>query len=192
MSLRESGRVFHMTTSQSKELGSFGLWLLKFLVLGLFLVITAAVVVVDGLGRFALLMFLLFISGLGGTDSLAYGYANDKGIVFRRFVKKQFLPWEKVAAVRWVPGLITLHLKGGRLLRCRLDFPATTTWNAIAELLGRRTPEIVSWLDQQIKAGRPEFPHWRFGYEPWKDSLPMWLAMLILLFALVFIIRLGT
>jgi hypothetical protein len=129
----------------------------------------------------------LLAAGALGVDSIAYGRANEKGIMFRRYLRQQFLRWEEVEAIRWIPSLLTLYLREGRLLRRKVDFPITfgSPWAAVVHLFGRKTPEIVSWLDQQTKAERPDFPRWRFGYYSWKDSVPMWLALLLLFVAIV-------
>lgn len=175
--------------NQERELGSFGLWLLKLLIPLLWLAMIGVVVAVDGFRRFAIAMLLFLAAGVLGADSIAYGCASEKGVTFRRYVKQRYLPWEKVAALRWIPTVLLLYLKEGPLLRRKLDFPSISPWpwTAVAQLLGRTTPEIVSWLDQQMKVERSDFPRWRFGYYSWKDSVPVWLALFLMLAAIVYI-----
>jgi hypothetical protein len=106
-----------------------------------------------------LLFVLLLISVALQADALAYGSADEKGIVFRRYVKRHFVPWHEVARVEWEPRSTGLRilLKEGLAFRRKLQFfldGSVSVAEAIREFTRRTTPEIVLWLQEQIHSHR--------------------------------------
>lgn len=170
---------------EARAVGSFWLWLCTRLGEAILVCATCVLLMLLGLGAPVIFGLIMLLATAIGVDSVAYGYMHDSGIFFRRYLKWHFLPWDEVAAVRWRPSWLTIYLKEAPLLRRSLSFSTqTSTWDGIRQLLGRSTPEVVSWLDQQM-AQRAEFPRWRVGYDSWKDTLAFWIVLLLLFLAVL-------
>ena len=108
------------------------------------------------LGFFVFLFFLIRFTG-----AEAYGYANDEGVFFRRFLKLHFVPWNEVKTVQW-RSLIRPRLR----VSFKLSVFPYRPWKANFELItantlglspisvGRTKPELVVWIEEQIRAAR--------------------------------------
>jgi hypothetical protein len=119
--------------------------------------------------RVILFVVLLVISGGFATDSMAYGYAGEKGVWYRRWIKRDFLAWDEIAFVAWFPSVLTLYPKHTTLLRANIGFPiASLPWQAIAQMWGRATPQIVECLHSKQSWG-PGFPRCARHYA-WKAT----------------------
>jgi hypothetical protein len=87
-----------------------------------------------------------------GIDPLAYGSADKEGIIFRRYVKRRFLPWNKVEAIEWGPARLTVLLRDRTYLRPTLMFVLVPPiMNLIRQTFGSETPEIVQWLHRELE-----------------------------------------
>lgn len=87
-----------------------------------------------------LVVWFLFVIYL---DSHIYGFADENGLHFRRYVSMLFVPWEGIARVSWFgPNLLSFHLKQGNFIRRELN--ANSSRRSIVPDTG--DPEVVRWL----------------------------------------------
>jgi len=86
----------------------------------------------------------------------AYGYADEKGITFRRYFRQHFVPWDQVREAHWGGWdfarlvIVTAHpMEGSR----RIDFYSDRVgmWRAFRR---QRTPEAVCWVLHRVKASK--------------------------------------
>ncbi len=103
-----------------------------------------------------LLFFLTFVYIAYLTDPMSYGYADDNGILFRRYFKQSYVRWNDVGRIDWRPwssGGIRVFLRRGPAWRRTLHFDLNPTLKeAFAEFRGRSTPEIVLWIQERINS----------------------------------------
>jgi hypothetical protein len=85
----------------------------------------------------------------------AWAYADERGLTFRRYVRKFCVPWEQVDRVDWnssVPTLLVVHLEtpvmSSRTVKFTIDM---TVKNLGAAMKGQWTPEIVIWIMNQMR-----------------------------------------
>lgn len=84
------------------------------------------------------------------SDSATYGSASDNGILYRRYFRKQNLPWEHVKEIEWsAPTDFYVSLKSGRFLRRELEFHEE--WNpkeywAMWKGQSQGEPAFVRWF----------------------------------------------
>ena len=141
-----------MMNERLRPLGSFGIWLVARLIqLFLFTWWLAALREWD---LYELLILVMFAYVSYGCDGIAHGFADDKGIYFRRYLKLIFVPWESVRSVVWKPrtlaGLRVL-LKVGPSWRRQLEFSLSPTMEElVAEFRDKKTPETIRWLQQRL------------------------------------------
>jgi hypothetical protein len=65
--------------------------------------------------RWQLALILLIWSLLAVyLDSSIYGFAEEDGVHFRRYISVQFVPWEHVGRVSWFgENILSIHLRAG-------------------------------------------------------------------------------
>ncbi len=142
-------------TTKTKQLGSFGLWLwarvVQLLVFAFFADTTVLLVRFRGPDLSDVLLFLLLASVALSLHPVAYGFANNSGVSFRRYFKRRFVSWENIAAVEWgaLRGIrvVLRESNGGRTLLFS-DNPSLSEF--AAQLRGRSVPEIVTWVRSRI------------------------------------------
>ena len=103
--------------------------------------------------------------GLAYYDALVYGEADERGIFYRRYIRRLFLPWTAVRDVKWWKAYgITIHLKERRWPRDRLVFVTVKNLEDMRlEVAENREPDTLAWIEQQIaRASREQFT-WRVG-----------------------------
>ena len=90
----------------------------------------------------------------------AYGFADKRGIHYRRFLQWQFTPWAEVKDVVMPSesARFTLHLKGPTGWRNTLDFHSLflARWNFRRIHHEADTPSLVDWLREKIEEARVE------------------------------------
>jgi hypothetical protein len=143
-----------MNESQ-RPLGSFGVWLVARLI-QLF-VFTWWLAALRKWDLYDLLFLLIFAQGCYFFDKFAHGFADDKGIYFRRYLKLNFVPWESVHSVVWKPrtlASLSVLLKVGPSWRRQLEFSLNPTMEElVAEFRDKKTPETISWLQHRVDPG---------------------------------------
>src|SRR5258708_3861390 len=51
-------------------------------------------------------------------DSCVYGFADEDGVHFRRYISMQVVPWTKIGRVSWFgKSILSIHLRAGSFLR---------------------------------------------------------------------------
>ena len=134
--------------SQSKvAVGSVGYWgLMRFaqvfmICLGLlFLFVAARPVTWEFILILILVVWFLFVIYL---DSCVYGFADEDGVHFRRYVSMDFVPWTKIARVSWFgKNILSIHLKWGNLLRREMN--ANRFFSGFGNI--EEEPDLVRWL----------------------------------------------
>jgi len=93
----------------------------------------------------------LFILGLGlfvlflANEEIAYGYASEEGIRYRRYVRNRLVPWNEVKAIRWNTSTrINVELRKGFLFRKTLWMETPRNIPLVTNLT--EPPEVVRWL----------------------------------------------
>jgi hypothetical protein len=143
-----------------KELGSFETW---FVVRGaqllLYLIwfgVVPPLVRVRGVELLDLFVLLVLVQVTLAVDSLAYGHADRHGIVFRRYVKRNLLPWERVAEVEWGAARLTVVPKQRTYLRPSITFHLNPSpLMLIRQTFRDEVPEVVQWLLEEVQ---PQYP----------------------------------
>src|ERR1700739_1794215 len=112
--------------SESKTIvGSLPYWLLMrfvqclIILVGLFF----ALAVKGSSGQWQLIVILIvWLLYAIYLDSYIYGFADDGGVHFRRYIKMHFVPWNEIARVSWFgANVLSLHLKKGPFIRRELN-----------------------------------------------------------------------
>jgi hypothetical protein len=85
-------------------------------------------------------MWFVFVIYL---DSHIYGFADENGLHFRRYISMDFVAWEEIARVSWFgSNVLSFHLKQGSFTRRELN--ANSSPGSI--IPDTRDPELVRWL----------------------------------------------
>jgi hypothetical protein len=94
--------------------------------------------------QLALILVVWFLMA-AYLDSCIYGFADEDGVHFRRYVSLQFLPWAKIARVSWFgENILSLHLRAGNLLRRELNANSSSSRSMFLNV--KEEPELVRWL----------------------------------------------
>ena len=94
--------------------------------------------------QLALILVVWFLMA-AYLDSCIYGFADENGVHFRRYISMQFLPWTKIARVSWFgKNILSLHLKVGNLLRRELNANSSSSRSMFLNV--EEEPELVRWL----------------------------------------------
>lgn len=111
---------------------------------------------------FARLSWVLRVGCLVGPFSVsvylhnyAWGFADEQGLTFRRYVRKFYVPWELVERVDWNtlgPNLLVVRLASpvviSKTIKLVIDMDIE---NLGAAMKGQWTPEIVIWIMNQMR-----------------------------------------
>ncbi len=133
---------------QSKvTVGSVGYWGL--MRLAQFVIICVGILFLIAEGRpfpwqlvVILVLWFLFAAYL---DSCIYGFADEDGLHFRRYVSMQFVPWTKISRVSWFgKNILSFHLRAGNVLRRELNANSSSSRSIFLNV--EEEPELVSWL----------------------------------------------
>lgn len=95
--------------------------------------------------RFLFLLIIFAIVVFLGEE-LAYGYATEEGIHYRRYFLERYVPWRKISAIRWsASGRITVEF------RQRLFFLRKNLWmqdfrSDSPSASSSQPPNAVRWL----------------------------------------------
>jgi hypothetical protein len=179
--------------------GSFSSWLL-FRCISLFMLAVGLAFIAANLYPLSWLPFGmgLFVSliSLASAHDFVYGFADEDGFHYRRYVAFRFVGWEQIAIISWAHAdLVYFHLKDGRLPRVlRTQSFRNKSW---AELLSEE-PEVVRWLTLvkpaaadriEIQYPRSTMPP-RFRWNPLKASrtaqFMFVLAVVIWIFSIIY------
>jgi len=137
-----------MLMSQSKvTVGSVGYWGL--MRLAQFVIICVGILFLIAEGRpfpwqlvVILVLWFLFAAYL---DSCIYGFADEDGLHFRRYVSMQFVPWTKIGRVSWFgKNVLSLHLRAGNILRREMNANSSSSRSIFLNV--EEEPELVRWL----------------------------------------------
>src|SRR5438067_11767491 len=113
-----------MVVNQSKvAVGSVGYWgVMRFA--QFFMIALAAFLIAGSLAfpwQLALILILWFSFAVY-LDSCIYGFADEDGVHFRRYISMQFVPWIKVCRVSWFgKNILSIHLRAGNFLRREMN-----------------------------------------------------------------------
>jgi hypothetical protein len=134
--------------SESKvPVGSGGYW--AAMRLAQFLIICIGLLFLPGTGRpfpwqFALILFLLFLFAVY-LDSSVYGFADEHGVHFRRYISMQFVAWTKIGRVSWFgKNILSFHLRAGNFLRREMNANSSSSRSIFLNV--EEDPELVRWL----------------------------------------------
>jgi hypothetical protein len=95
--------------------------------------------------RFGLRLILLGILNVS-NEELVYGHATEQGIYFRRYFKRQVLPWETVACVKWSSStVVQFQLQRSSRLRKNLSAQSFGSKSS-SEWLSAPPPAVLRWL----------------------------------------------
>lgn len=134
--------------SESKvAVGTVGYWAaMRF---AQFLIVCIGLVFALGAGRpfpwrLALILVLWFLFAVY-LDSCVFGFADEDGVHFRRYISMRFVPWAKIGRVSWSgKNILSFHLREGSFLRREMNANSSSSrsifWNVEEE------PELVRWL----------------------------------------------
>jgi hypothetical protein len=98
--------------------------------------------------EFAILAFVLLVHLT--AHPIAYGKATDDGVLFRRYLQQQFLPWSDFTEIVWKPGWISLRLRDKSYPANRLHFIENTAWTDLWLKFRGQTPQKVAWLQSKV------------------------------------------
>ena len=134
--------------SESKvPVGSVGYWavmrLAQFFMIGVGLLFLIAA------GRpfpwqLALILVLWFLLA-AYLDSSVYGFADEDGVHFRRYISMQFVPWTEIDRVSWFgKNILSIHLRAGNLLRREINANSSSSRSIFLNV--EEEPDLVHWL----------------------------------------------
>lgn len=134
--------------SESKvPVGSVGYWAL--MRLAQFFMICIGLIFVLAAGRpfpwqLALIVILWFLLAVY-LDSSVYGFADEDGVHFRRYISMQFAPWTKIGRVSWFgKNILSIHLRSGNVLRREMNANSSSSRSIFLDV--EEEPELVRWL----------------------------------------------
>jgi hypothetical protein len=94
--------------------------------------------------QLALILVLWFLLAVY-LDSSVYGFADEDGVHFRRYISMQFVPWTEIGRVSWFgKNILSIHLKGGNLLRREMNANSSSSRSIFLNV--EEEPELVRWL----------------------------------------------
>jgi hypothetical protein len=133
--------------SQSKvAIGSVGYWgAMRF---AQFFVICVGVLLLIAERPFpwqlALILVLWFLLA-AYLDSCIYGFADEDGVHFRRYISMQFVPWTTISRVTWFgKNILAFHLRAGNFLRREMNANSSSSRSIFYNI--DEQPELVRWL----------------------------------------------
>jgi hypothetical protein len=134
--------------SESKvPVGSVGYWAV--MRLAQFLIICTGLLFVLGTGwpfpwQLALILVLWFSFAVH-LDSSVYGFADENGVHFRRYISMQFVSWAKIGRVSWFgKNILSFHLNVGSFLRREMNANSSSSRSVFLNV--EEDPELVRWL----------------------------------------------
>jgi hypothetical protein len=134
--------------SESKvPVGSVGYW--AAMRLAQFLIVCIGLLFLLGTGRpfpwqLALILVLWFLFAVY-LDSSVYGFADENGVHFRRYISMQFVPWTKIGRVSWFgKDILSFHLRAGSFLRREMNANSSSSRSIFLNV--EEEPELVRWL----------------------------------------------
>jgi len=78
-------------------------------------------------------------------DTEVYGYADEDGVHFRRYLSMQFVPWTNIARISWFgKNVMSIHLRAGNYLRRELNANSSSSRSIFYYV--NEEPELVKWL----------------------------------------------
>ena len=78
-------------------------------------------------------------------DSSVYGFADEDGVHFRRYISMQFVPWTEIGRVSWFgKNILSIHLRAGNLLRREMNANSSSSRSIFLKV--EEEPELVRWL----------------------------------------------
>src|SRR5260370_27481436 len=137
-----------MLMRQSKvTVGSVGYWGL--MRLAQFVIICVGILFLIAEGRpfpwqlvVILVLWFLFAAYL---DSCIYGFADEDGLHFRRYVSIQFVPWTKISRMSWFSkNILSSHLSALNVLLRQLNANSSSSRSIFLNVDAE--PELASWL----------------------------------------------
>lgn len=143
------------------SLGSYTIWLYMRIGQILFSLVAVAIVVEDLLLCAPAILndalfLLLLISTWFYAHPIAYGLADEKGILYRRYFRKRYVPWKDIDDVqcKGVSRLV-VQLKTPSWLGKELQFPLNPSIKQAAlQLFRKREPAVLYWVREKIVESR--------------------------------------
>jgi hypothetical protein len=90
-------------------------------------------------------ILVLWFSFAAYLDSCIYGFVDEDGVHFRRYISMQFVPWTKIGRVSWFgKNILSLHLRAGNILRRELNANSSSSRSIFLNV--EEDPEMVRWL----------------------------------------------
>jgi hypothetical protein len=78
-------------------------------------------------------------------DSCTFGFADEDGVHFRRYIFMQFVPWINIRRVSWFGrNILSIHLRSKNLMRRELNMSSSLSRATFLNV--EEEPELVQWL----------------------------------------------
>jgi hypothetical protein len=78
-------------------------------------------------------------------DSCVYGFVDEDGVHFRRYISMQFVPWAEIRRVSWFgKNILSFHLRAASFLRRELNANSSSSRSIFNN--ADEEPELVRWL----------------------------------------------
>ncbi len=145
---------------ESSPIGDYRSWLSSRVLQIFLLLATPTFYLLDQTSRLqlAILAGTALPPALVLLDMVAEGYADARGISFRRYWKRDFVPWEDIRKLEWHQRALILSLQNRPLFRSKLFFPSKRApWkeelkDALTRPLGSPLPEpaFIKWLKHTV------------------------------------------
>ena len=101
--------------------------------------------------QLALIVVLWFLIA-AYLDSCIYGFANEDGVHFRRYILRQFVPWTKIGRVSWFgKNILSIHMKTGNFSRREMNANSSSSRSIFLNI--EEEPELVRWLQVANPSG---------------------------------------
>jgi hypothetical protein len=134
--------------SQSKvPVGSIGYWAtmrfaqFSMIRIGLLFLLAAGRPLRWELALIVVTWFLLVVD----LDSCVYGFADENGVHFRRYISMQFVPWTGVGRVSWFgKNILSFHSRAGNILRREMNANSSSSRSIFLNV--EEEPKLVRWL----------------------------------------------
>lgn len=112
---------------------------------------------VPGLGLTAVVFFVVLVWVSFIVHPTAYGHANERGISFRQYLRRRFVPWHEIEVVESSRAGLKLFVRRSGFLRRTLKFYANASLKTMFKEWSRAMiaePEFVKWLNTAVEEGR--------------------------------------
>jgi hypothetical protein len=91
------------------------------------------------------LILVLWLLLAAYLDSSVYGFADEDGVHFRRYISMHFVPWTEIGRVSWFgKNILSIHMRAGNFLRREMNANSSSSRSIFVNV--EEEPELVRWL----------------------------------------------